>query len=193
VELHEVEPLLAQALQRPVDDRPHIGAVDTGEIVPIGHELGVDLERAERFRAPLLQQALTEAADHLLDTGVDVGAVEGCDARLHEGRHIGDGTLLLDRSVPARELPAAAQDARDAIAWSELRGFGGHERVSSTEVRGTAVTSAWRKTRFAIRVMRKRVGQFGSGQATSASVDIQSLACVARCLAGRSGRRAASE
>ena len=38
-----------------------------------------------------------------------------------------------------------------------------------------------------MRVMRKRVGQFGSGQATSASVVIQSLGCVMRCLAGSSG------
>ncbi len=41
--------------------------------------------------------------------------------------------------------------------------------------------------------MRKRVGQFGSGQATSASVLIQSFGCVARCLAGSSGSSAASE
>ena len=41
--------------------------------------------------------------------------------------------------------------------------------------------------------MRKRVGQCGSGQATSASVLIQSLGCVGRCLAGSSGSSAASE
>ena len=47
--------------------------------------------------------------------------------------------------------------------------------------------------RLPSRVMRKRVGQFGSGQATSASVLIQSFGWVARCLAGNSGNSAASE
>ena len=40
---------------------------------------------------------------------------------------------------------------------------------------GTAVTSAWRNTRFVIRLIRSLLGQLGSGQATSASVDIQSF------------------
>ncbi len=41
--------------------------------------------------------------------------------------------------------------------------------------------------------MRKRVGQFGSGQATSASLVIQSLGSLARCFAGSRGSSAASE
>jgi hypothetical protein len=41
--------------------------------------------------------------------------------------------------------------------------------------------------------MRKRVGQLGSGQATSASVDIQSFGLVMRCLAASSGSTAPIE
>ena len=41
--------------------------------------------------------------------------------------------------------------------------------------------------------MRSLLGQFGSGQAISASVDIQSFGCVGRCFAARSGSTAASE
>jgi hypothetical protein len=56
-----------------------------------------------------------------------------------------------------------------------------------------AVTCERVKRRRPVRVMRKRVGQFGSGQATSASVDIQSFGSVTRCLAGSKGNNAANE
>ena len=55
------------------------------------------------------------------------------------------------------------------------------------------MVSAWRNTRRPIRVMRKRDGQWGSGQATSASLVIQSLPWLGRCFAGSSGNTAASE
>jgi hypothetical protein len=58
---------------------------------------------------------------------------------------------------------------------------------------GTALVSAWRKRRLPVRTIRSRVGQFGSGQATSASVLIQSNASVTRCFAASSGSSAASE
>jgi hypothetical protein len=57
----------------------------------------------------------------------------------------------------------------------------------------TAVVSACRKVRGAVRTIRKCEGQFGSGQATSASVLIQSFASVCRCLAASSGSSAPSE
>ena len=57
----------------------------------------------------------------------------------------------------------------------------------------TAVVSLCRKTRLAIRVILSRLGQFGSGQAISASLVIQSLASVGRCLAARNGRTEAIE
>ena len=55
------------------------------------------------------------------------------------------------------------------------------------------MASAWRKVLRSVRTMRKRDGQLGSGQATSASVDIQSFGSVGRCLAGSNGSIAASE
>jgi hypothetical protein len=49
------------------------------------------------------------------------------------------------------------------------------------------------KRRFCRRVMRNRVGQWGSGQAISLSVLIQSCGWLERCLAASSGKTAASD
>src|SRR3954447_6097639 len=136
---------------------------------------------------------VTERADHLLDAGIDVGAIESGHAGIDEGGHVADRLAGVDVPMSASELPAASQQAGNAISGREFDGLDGHSAGSSLFGRGTAVTSEWRKTRFPIRVMRKRVGQFGSGQATSASVDIQSFGWVDRCLAGNKGRSAASE
>ena len=53
---------------------------------------------------------------------------------------------------------------------------------------GTAVVSEWRKVRVPTRLIRNVEPQFGSMQATSASVVIQSFGWVMRCLAGSKGR-----
>ena len=107
---------------------------------------------------------------------------------IDEGRDVAHRAFAIDLAVAAGELPAAAHDARDAVAGRELDA----SRSSAVRQRhrgGLGVA----ELRLPSRVMRKRVGQFGSGQATSASLVIQSLGSVARCLAGSSGSSAASE
>ncbi|MDF2975256.1 MAG: hypothetical protein K0R61_5706 [Microvirga sp.] len=173
VELHQIETLNPEPPERAVDDLPYIGTVDAGEGVPVRHELGVYLEILQCFGAALGEHALAKTPDHLFDAGVDVGTVEGRDPRIHERSHVGDRPLGLNGTMPAGELPAPAQHARDPVARGELNGFDRHVRLSLGK--GTAVTSAWRNTRFAIRLIRSLLGQLGSGQATSASVDIQSF------------------
>ena len=111
VELHEVEAIHPQPLERAIDDAAHVGAVDAGQGVPVGHELRVHLEGVEGFRSALGEQALAELPDHFLDAGINVGAIEGRDARIDEGGHVGDGPLGLDSSMSSRKLPAAAQHA----------------------------------------------------------------------------------
>jgi len=67
--------------------------------------------------------------------------------------------------------------------------------VSYSNPSGTArtVTSECLNVLSPVRMILKRDLQFGSGQAISASVDIQSFGWVARCLAASSGRTAPSE
>ena len=45
VELHEVEPLDLQPVERALDDAADVGRVDPGEVVVVGHALGVHLQR----------------------------------------------------------------------------------------------------------------------------------------------------
>ena len=133
----------------------------------------MDPEGAGRFGAAPLRQPGPEGADQGLDAGVDVGAVEGGEAGVEGGREGVEGRLLVDRTVAAGELPVAADHARDRIAGAE---FGVFDHRVSEPGSGTAVVAAWLKRRVPMRLMRSRLPQFGSGQATSASLVIQSLA-----------------
>ena len=119
VELHEVEPVELQPAQRLVDDAFDIALVDALQHVEVGHELGVHLDARERFLAAQIAVAQAEAADQLLDAGVDVGAVEGGDAGVGEGDHVGDRIVALHRAVAGGELPAAADDARNLVVRRE--------------------------------------------------------------------------
>ena len=118
-----------------------------------------------------------------------VSAVDGVSMSVARGEIV-DRRGAVARAVAAGELPAATDDARDFVAGAKAGRCHGHGFAPGS---GTAVTSAWRKVRLPVRVILRRLGQFGSGQAISASVDIQSFGSVGRCLAGRSGRTAASE
>src|SRR5437764_7307086 len=132
----------------------------------------------------------TEGTDQCFDASVDVGAVEGRDAGLDEPRHVFDRLLGIDRAVAASQMPAALDEAGHRVTIGE--GIPGNHLVRPSGG-VTAVTSERRKRRRPMRVIRNRVGQLGSGQAISASVDIQSFGSVIRCLAGSSGSSAASE
>ncbi len=131
-----------------------------------------------------------EVADHRLDAGIDVGAVEGDDAGFGEGLHVGDRGGAVDGAMAAGELPAAADDARDSVVGREVETL--HQGAHSGFGSGTAVVAAWEKRRRPRRLILSRDGQFGSGQAISASLVIQSFGCVGRCLAASSGSTEAS-
>ena len=135
-----------------------------------------------------------ELTIHVLDAGVDVSTIHRVEPGCEKRGHVSNGAVALNRAMITSELPATTDDAGDAVAGCERDCFnsGGshHDRPGGN---GTAVVSLCLNRRLPSRVMRKRVGQCGSGQATSASVLIQSAGCVTRCLAGSSGSSAASE
>ena len=166
-----------------------IGPLDGGEAREVRHELGVDLEPVDGASALLVEEARAEPAIQLLDAGVDVGAVEGRDAGVESRDEVVDGRVAVDRAMPAGELPAAADDARDLVARRE--GATLHRHGLSEPSSGTAVVAACEKRRLPSRTIRSRLAQFGSGQAISASLVIQSFGWVVRCLAASSGSTAA--
>ena len=64
-----------------------------------------------------------EIADHLLDAGIVIGAVEGRDAGFDEGRHVAHRLIARDRAVAAGEVPAALEEAGDRIAGLDFDPF----------------------------------------------------------------------
>ena len=155
VQLDEVEPILSKALQRALDDGSHLGP-RWRKPRRVGHDLGVDLDQRHRLRAEASPIVFPESADHLLHAGIDVGAVERRDAGLRKGRHVPDRPVSVDRPVVAGKLPAALDQAGNAIALCQLEALdrGRAHRSSSLPGRATAVVSPWRNQRFRIRVIR---------------------------------------
>ncbi len=124
VKLHEIEPLHAQPPQRPLDDAPHMGLGDHRQDVEIGYEFGVYLHAGESLGAVAVRISSPKFTDQLLHARIDVGAVEGEDAGLTEGRKIGDGRVSIDRAVATGELPATANNPRNFISGAKLKEFG---------------------------------------------------------------------
>ena len=183
MELHEIEPFQREPPQRSVDHGAHMRFGDHRQDVEVGHEFGVDLDAGQRLGPVTVPVAAAERADQLLDAGVDVGAVESRDAGLAEAARSAMAACRSIDAVAAGELPAAADDPRNLIARAKLQMLGrAQSRLPVSE--RTAVVSAWLKRRLPSRVMRNRLGQLGSGQATSASVDIQSLGSVIALFGG---------
>src|SRR5882724_2229439 len=137
VELYEIDALHTQPAQRPVDDPFHVAAVHRGQIGEVRYELGVNLHllRQRGVRA-------AEVADQLLDTHVDVGAIECSDAGLDEADHVLDGLLRIDAAMIASEMPSALDEPRDRVTLNE-RVAGNHFSCGSLPCsgRGTAVVS----------------------------------------------------
>jgi hypothetical protein len=191
VQLYEVETVRAEPAERPIDNRTNMGASEGCELVEIGHALGVDLDCRKRGRAVTQCVFGTEGTEELFDAGVDIGTIECIDARLATGDEIGNGSGPIDRPVPTCQLPAPADHPGNFVVGGDTETRRRHDfgRPAS----GVAVVSARLNDRLPILTIRKRHEQLGSGQATSSSVDIQSLGSAERCLAGSSGRRAARE
>jgi hypothetical protein len=160
--------------------------------VEVGHEFGVDPQPLRRFDSAHRREALAHLSVQILDSGIDVGAIEGENAGVEGGDQIVERGGAVDRAMAAGELPAAADDSRDRIARRKLERLdAGHAALWGGK--GVAVVSLRRKLLSPRRRMRRRLGQLGSGQATSLSLVIQSLACVGRCLAASRGMTAAIE
>src|SRR5260370_21124890 len=131
-----------------------------------------------------------EPADQTLDAGIYVRTVEGGDPRVDERRHVLLRLFGIYVPMITGEVPAALDDARNCIIAGQ--GDPGNH-VGFSPAGEVAVTYERVKRRRPVRVMRKGVGHFGSGQATSASVDIQSFGSQTHSSAGQIGNTAATE
>src|SRR5258708_6391483 len=185
MKLHQIQPLLSQSRQGSIDDGFNARAIERAQIREVRNELGMNLYLLRvRWVRP------TETADQTLDAGIDIRTVEGGDPRVDERRHVLSRLIGIYLPVITGEVPAAFDDPRNRIIAGQ--GNPGNH-LGFSPAREVAVTCERSKRRRPVRLMRKRVGQFGSGQATSASVDIQSFGSVMRCLAGSRGNNAANE
>ena len=185
MKLHQIQSLLTQSRQGSIDDGFNLHAINRAQIGEVRNELGMNLYLlGVRWVRP------AETADQTFDAGIDIRTVEGSDPRVDEACHVLLRLVGIDVPMIAGEVPAAFDDPRNRIIAGQ--GNPGNH-LGFSPAREVAVTCERSKRRRPVRVMRKRVGQFGSGQATSASVDIQSFGSVMRCLAGSKGNNAANE
>ena len=113
-------------MQRAVDDPLDLVRPDVVEPAKIRHQLGVDDDAAGCLGATATADVGDEGADHILDTPVDVGAVERGDTGVEKRLHVGDRLLGANLAVIARQLPAALDDAGDAMTRAQVGGFDGH-------------------------------------------------------------------
>ena len=109
VQLHQIDRLHAQSAARAIDRGLDLGAGDVRQSIEVGYALGVDLDARGHLGASPLGQARPIATDQRLDARVDVRTVEGGDAGVHEGLHIGERRLDVHGAMAARELPPALQ------------------------------------------------------------------------------------
>ena len=158
VQLHQIDALHAEARERAVNAAHDVGSRVRRQPIEVGYVLGVHLHghgvvvRASPFQ-PL--------ADERFHAGVNVGAVEGRDARVHEPIHVGHRGRRINRlSMTVGQLPAALQQARDGVAGRELNAWDLHVHAGGS---GTAVTSRWRNARVPMRVMRNLRAAVGIG------------------------------
>ena len=189
VKLHQVQLVYTQPFQRAVDDLGEVGAVARRQSVVVGHAFGVHLKLGGQLRV-----CTPKLANQGFHADVVVGTVKGGEPGFDKGGHVANGLGLVDLAVAARQVPAAFDQSGRKVGWSQLGGGNAHgffEWSCGDVAKGSAVTAAWLNCRVPQRLMTKRALQFGSGQATRASVLIQSLGWQGRCLAGKMGSSAA--
>ena len=85
----------------------------------VRHEFGVYLQAVQALR----RAARVKFPVHVLDAGVNVGAVHGVEAGMDECRHVGQGTLAVNCAMIARQLPAAADDAWNAVTRCQFHSW----------------------------------------------------------------------
>ena len=168
VELHQIQSFQPQAHERAVDAPFDVRGVDFRQHVQVGNELRVNLHvlGQPRIKRP-------KPADQRFDPGIDVGAIESGDARLHEGGHIVHRLLRIDDSMVSGEVPSSLDDPRKFISIGHLDAHAGGAYLEIVGT-GVAVVALRSNRRLPRRVIRNMDGQFGSGQAISESEYIQS-------------------
>ena len=93
--------------------RPRCARVSVRQRVEVGHVLRVHLHAVRRVGAAVARSA--QLAEERLDAGVDVGAVEAVSRR-RRMRACRRARAAVDGAVAAGQLPAAADDPRNAVA-----------------------------------------------------------------------------
>ncbi len=131
MELDEVEPVHAEASERAVDDGLDVGPAQRGQQVEIGHVFGVDSDFLKRPEASALGVGAAEGTHDVLDTGIDVRTIEGGDAGIGRGDQVLDRVGAVDGTVPAGELPAAAQHARNVVVVGQTEALHASPRSKS--------------------------------------------------------------
>ena len=114
-----------------IDASNDVGSRVRRKAIQIRHVFGVDLHSRGSRRS-----GSSPLTDQFFNAGVNVRAIEGRNPGLDESIHIGEGGGGLDRAVPARELPAALEHARDVVPGRQRR-----PRHRSSRGSGTTVTS----------------------------------------------------
>ena len=97
MELHQIERLDLETVQRSVDNRRDVAAVDLVQNVEVRHEFGVNSKSLRRLDPARRQKARAHLSVKLLDSGIDVGAIEGEDASVEGGDEIVERRGAIDR------------------------------------------------------------------------------------------------
>src|SRR5580658_3216257 len=97
MELHQIERIDPQSTQGPVDDRPYVAEGDPRQNVEVRHEFGVNSKPLRRLDPAGRDQARAHFSVKLLDSGIDVGAIEGEYARVEGGDEIVERRGAIDR------------------------------------------------------------------------------------------------
>src|SRR5882672_4665921 len=119
VELHEIEPVAFQPLERTVDSGARFFAGEVRQAFEVGDEFGMHLDLPQRSRAVALRIFGAKFSDKLFHARVDVGAVEGGNARFAIDDKILDSLASIEAPMSASELPAATDNPRNLIARPE--------------------------------------------------------------------------
>ncbi len=189
MELNEIEAFDPETREGGLDGFVDIGLFQGRKNRPIGNVFRVNLDGRRVPVGPL--HFPQHGSEEFLHSQIDVGAVKRAETRIDQPKKAAYGSVFIGSfgSVSVRKLPEPVDDSTHRIPGRQFAAFG-HEPLPvppASPGNGTRVTSPCRKVLRLVRAIRNRPPQFGSGQAITVSVVIQSLGAVSRCLAGSRG------